>query len=499
MRFRRFFYIVLLCVGASVAGMAVPAVPDRTARKFEDPAPPKLAELAAVAAPPARMHPRVRFHQKPKPLSPDAVTHDWTVFLGPCHNGVSTETHLLHEWPAGGPPLLWEMTKGTGYTSPAVQKDRLVYFHRMGDEAIIECLHPETGDAYWDFRYPTHFEDRFGYNNGPRASPVIDGDRVYVYGAEGRLFCLELQTGRVLWRRDLAADFNVPQDFFGTSTTPLVHGDLLIINLGAPGGPCVAAFHKQTGVLAWGAGERWGPSYASPVPATIHGRPSLLVFAGGESRPPSGGLLCLDPATGSIDFEFPWRSRLVESVNASSPVVIGDQVFISANYKTGSALVSVQEDFTAKAAWTNPDLGTHWNTAVAQDGYVYGFDGHFEDDASLLCLDLKTGKTMWRAAPQWEETVTISGQKRLVETGICRGALLRVDGKFLCLGEFGHLLWLDLTPGGYKELQRAWLFAARETWALPVLSRGLLYISQNTRGVIDRGPPRLMCYDLRGE
>src|SRR5207247_1627683 len=217
---------VALCGVAGERGSAQPG----PTRVFEDPAPPAVQPLEWAEPPAAHPHPRVQRHAAPKPLAPGAVTHDWTSFLGPSHNGVSTETHLLHEWPDGGPTLLWEMTKGTGYTSPAIQGDRLVYSHRVGDEAIIECLHPETGDAYWDFKYPTHFEDRFGYNNGPRASPVIDGDRVYVYGAEGKLFCLELRTGRAVWRRDLAEEFRVPQDFFGTSTTPLVLGDRLVIN-----------------------------------------------------------------------------------------------------------------------------------------------------------------------------------------------------------------------------------------------------------------------------
>jgi outer membrane protein assembly factor BamB len=500
--------LVVVAVVGCGAATADPQAPAATtivqpakpaAAKFTDPAPPKVHTLDAVAAPEPRPHPRVRFHAKPKSLAADAVTHDWRSFLGPNHNGVSIETNLLADWPAEGPPIVWELTKGTSYTSPAIQGERLVYVHRMDDEGIIECLHPETGEFYWEYRYPTQFEDRFGYNNGPRASPVIDGDRVFVYTAEGKLFCLKLETGQVYWQRDLAVEFRVPQDFFGTSTSPLVEGNLLIINVGAPGGPCVTAFDTTTGRIVWGAGERWGPSYASPVPAVVHGKRRVFVFAGGDSRPPTGGLMSIDPATGAVDFEFPWRSRVYESVNASSPVVVGNQVFVSANYFTGSALVDVKADFTHQELWTNKDLGTHWNTAIYKDGYFYGFDGHFEDDAALLCIDARTGKTVWREAPVWDETIKISGQERRVQVGICRGTLLRVDGRFLCLGEFGHLLWLDLTPDGYKELARAWLFAGRETWAPPVLSRGLVYISQNTRGMLDRGPPRLVCYDLRGE
>ncbi|MBC8166136.1 MAG: PQQ-like beta-propeller repeat protein, partial [Bryobacteraceae bacterium] len=338
-----------------------------------------LVCLALAAEP----NPDVRFYVKPKPLAKGAVTQDWPSFLGPTHNGVSGETRLLQKWPAGGPTLVWEMKKGTGYSSPAIAGDRLVYIHRVGDRERVDCLHPETGAKYWEFSYPTQFEDRYGYNNGPRASPVIDGDRVYTYGAEGKLHCLNLKTGEVIWKRDIAKEYKVPQDFFGTANTPLIEGDLLIINVGAPGGPTVVGFSKTTGKMVWGAGNEWGPSYASPVPATVNGKRRVYVLAGGESKPPQGGLLSIDPANGAVDFKFPWRSRSYESVNAASPVAIGNQVFISASYRTGGALLNVFPDGKQTTAWTSNDIGTHWNTAVQKDGYLYAFDGRNEPDASL--------------------------------------------------------------------------------------------------------------------
>ena len=482
-------------IGPAVLGIAWVAV---AVESFRDPAPPVVQDLQTIQSPAVKPNPDVRFHSKPKPLPPGAVTHEWTSFLGPSHNGISTETKLLQDFPSGGPKLVWEMRKGTGYSSPAISGERLVYFHRTGDREKVECLNSETGAKYWEFTYPTQFEDRYGYNNGPRASPVIDGDRVYTYGAEGKLHSLKLQTGQIFWKRDLAAEFKVPQDFFGTATTPLIEGDLLIVNVGAPGGPTVAAFHKLTGKMVWGAGREWGPSYASPVPATIHGRRRIFVFAGGESRPPTGGLLSIDPKNGTVDFEFPWRSRSYESVNASSPVVVNNQVFISASYKAGGALLNLSADGKFQVGWTSQEIGTHWNNAIHKDGHLYAFDGRNEPDASLVCIELKTGKVIWRVSPEWEETLSFNGKETKRMLGAYRGSLLEADGRFLLLGELGHLLWVDLSPKGYKELSRTWLFAARETWSLPVLSRGLLYISQHSRDMIRGTPPRLLCYDLRG-
>ncbi|MCC6392208.1 MAG: PQQ-like beta-propeller repeat protein [Bryobacterales bacterium] len=468
------------------------------ADEFHDPAPPKAEKLTPIDTPPAKANPTVRFHAKPKPLAPGAVTHDWTSFLGPTHNAISTETKLLHEWEKSGPPLVWEMRTGSGYSSPAIAGERLVFFHRQENREKVECLRAESGEKYWEFRYPTQFEDRYGYNNGPRASPVIDGERVYTYGAEGKLHCFRLETGQLYWKRDLAVEFKVPQDFFGTATTPLIEGGLLIINVGAPGGPMVAAFDKISGRMVWGAGKEWGPSYASPVPAVVHGKRRVFVFAGGESRPPAGGLIMLDPKNGAIDFTFPWRSKSYESVNAASPVATGNQVFISASYKTGGALLNVLPDGKSSVAWTSNEIGTHFNTAVYRDGYLYAFDGRNEPDASLVCVEWKTGKVMWRVNPEWEQTLTFNGESRKQTLGTFRGTLLWADGHFLCLGELGYLLWLDLTPKGYRQHARAWLFAARETWSLPVLSHGLLYISQHSRDMLNQTPPRLLCYDLRG-
>ena len=437
---------------------------------------------------------QTRAFQKPKPLPSGASTHDWTTFLGPSHNAVSTETRLSRTLP---PPLVWEFVKGTSYASPAIAGNRLLFLHRLGDEEIVLCLHPETGASQWEFRYGTVFEDRYGYNNGPRASPVIDGERVYTMGAEGKLHCFELGSGKVLWKRDLRAEYKVPQDFFGTAGTPLVEGTLLIVNVGAPGGPCVVGLDKATGREVWRAGKEWGPSYASPMPAVMHGQRRVFVFAGGESSPPAGGLMSIDPANGRVDFSFPWRSRTVESVNASCPVVFDNKVFISASYRTGSALLEVRPDFTHRVVWTTQEFALHWNTAIYRDGFLYGFDGRNEPDASLACISAANGRVVWRETPEWTETLDGRGAGRKQILGTYRGSLLAVDGQFLCLGELGHLLWMDLTPKGYKEVSRTWLFAGRESWALPVLSRGLLYVAQNTRDILRDTSPRLRCYDLR--
>ena len=302
----------------------------------------------------------------------------------------------------------------------------------------------------------------------------------------------------------------MPQDFFGTASTPLVEGNLLIINVGAPGGPCVVGLDKATGREVWRAGKEWGPSYASPVPAVVHGKRRIFVFAGGESTPPTGGLLSIDPANGRVDFSFPWRSRSYESVNASCPVVFDNKVFISASYRTGGALLEI--DPTSRIAW----CGRRRSSGCTSTRRFIATDFSTASTAATSpthrwpASTRRAGKVVWRTTPEWTETFTAGGAKRQQLLGTYRGSLLAVDGQFLCLGEMGHLVWMDLTPKGYKEISHAWLFAARESWALPVLSRGLLYVVQNTRDVVNgagrgccattygrKGNCELECWDLR--
>ena len=436
-------------------------------------------------------------HTDANPLSKDAATNDWPCLLGPTHKEVCSETDLLKHFPASGPPLVWEIAKGEGYGCPAIAGDRLVLFHRVKDEEVLDCLNAETGARFWRFAYPTQYSDDYGYCNGPRSSPAIGGDAVYAIGAEGKLHCLDLNSGRLRWQHDLTAEYHLKKGFFGFGSSPLVDAERIIVNVGAEHGPCVVAFDGHSGNVLWKAGDQWGSSYATPVSATIHGKPRVLVFAGGKSNPPSGGLLCIDPANGQIDFSFPWRGTRRESVNASSPVAINNQVFIGECYGSGGILLNIDDAFKPSTVWTNPNFGTHFMSAVERDGYLYGVDGHGPEDAFLVCVELKSGKELWRKQPEWNETLQTPDGARTIGTGTYRCWLMPADGHYLVLGEFGHLLWMDLSPTGYTELSRAWLFAAEETWTPPAISRGLLYVCQNSKDLIHNTGPRLLCYDLR--
>jgi outer membrane protein assembly factor BamB len=414
---------------------------------------------------------------------------DWPRFLGPFGTGVSPETGIIKPWPKQGLRVVWQRSLGSGYGAPTISQGRLFQFDRLGDNARLRCLKSSTGEPLWRFEYPSDYDDYFGYDNGPRCCPVVDGDRVYIYGAEGMLHCLRTEDGKLLWKVDTRAKYRVRQNFFGIGSTPVIEGDLLIVQVGGSpansenvnfgelkgDGSGVIAFDKKTGDVKWQATDELA-SYASPVLTTIGERRWCFVFA-------RGGLLGLDPANGKVDFHYPWRSKSLESVNASNPVVVGDKVFITECYGPGSALLKVKPGHS-EVVWNDAEKGRnkalqcHWNTPIHRDGYIYGSSGRHTNEAQLRCVELATGKVMWS------------------ERGLDRSSLTLIDGHFLCLGEYGELLLLKVNSEKFEEVSRMTVRDPEQTdrslleypcWAAPVVSHGLLYV---------RGKGRLVCLEL---
>lgn len=464
---------------------------------------------AAALAADAEDWAALTFHAAPGPLAEDAVTEEWPRFLGPHDDATSRETGLNLDWPETGPPLVWEMQKGYGYTSPTIADGRLYYFHRPGENETVECLEPETGKRLWSFSYPVNYTDRYGFSSGPRASPVIDGNYVYTFGVTAVMHCLEVATGKVVWKRDLLTDYDVPQYFFGSGSSPIIWNDYILQNIGGRDesdgeGVCVIALDKLTGKEAWRVEDVWGASYSSPIIATLRGKECLLVLAGGESRPAIGGLLCINPRTGEVYSRFPWRADKFESVNASTPLAIDDtRVFISETYKIGGVMLEFDKKLQPTPLWKSRDCGMHWMTPVVKDEHLYGFAGRNEPDAFLGCFELRTGKEVWRDELRWSREFVLQGSSKrrggnTVRTwSFFRGSLLQVQDSFIGLGELGTLARFDLSPSGPGMSQKADLFAARETWSLPVLHRGLLYIGQHSNDMTTGKKARLLCYDLR--
>lgn len=432
-------------------------------------------------------------------VSASAVLADWPQFLGTNRDGKSQETNLRQD--LGKARILWEHHRGESYSAPSISGRFLIHHDRHQSVERIECLDLANGKTIWSDEYSTTYRDRFNYLNGPRASPAIDGERVYTLGVQGILSCHNLHDGTLLWRRDLMKDFRLDTEYFGFTPSPLIEGDSVIINLGMK--KCVASFDKRTGTTNWVSGNQWGRSYASPAAATVHGERVLFVFAGGESNPPAGGLLCIDPHTGKIHDRFPWRSPRTASANASTPVIEGNRVFISSSYDVGGVMLEVQPDFTFREIYRTKAYASHWATPILIEGYLYGFANN-----KLVCMDWQTGERKWRIVPSvgnraFQQTGhSRSGANRYRpppgRTGFGIGSLIYAEGRFLCLGENGLLAWMELTPQGCSILSSRRLFEAGQAWTAPVLSDGRAFICQNLPEA-GGSTPRLICIDLNKE
>ena len=435
-------------------------------------------------------------------LSLQAATdeQDWPRFLGPNANGTSSETGLTDKWSSQGPPKLWSKPVGTGYGAPSVIGTDLVLHHRTGDEEIVECFHAATGKSTWRYAYPSHFIDPYGYNNGPRSSPLLTSNRCFTFGAEGKLLCLD-RGGRLIWQRDTARDWTIPPAFFGVGSTPILEGNLLLVMVGGQPNSGVVALNPESGKTVWESvgqknwegvtmtgwpGEpkaRWNveekqASYSSPVAATIHGRRHVLCLM-------RQGLVSMNPTNGEVNFTFWFRSRLNDSVNAMSPVVVNDMILISAAYyKVGSVLLQVRPDGkSVEQVWRSTVLETHWSTPIYRQGNLYAFSGRNEPDARLRCVEFKTGKLMWDRDESWPPHST--PQPHVYG----RGSAIMADGKLIALGEGGILGMFNLNPKEPEEICHAQIPELHyPCWAGPVLAHKKLYV---------RSEDRLVCFDLQ--
>jgi outer membrane protein assembly factor BamB len=357
-----------------------------------------------------------------------ADAEDWPQFLGPKRDGASSEAGLATTWTKSGPRLIWESEVGDGWSGPVIAGGRLVLFHRQGDEEIVACLDAATGKEQWKFAYATGYVDDFGKDRGPRATPLIAGNHVYTLGAEGKMHCLELATGKKVWNRDLNDDYRAAKGFFGVATSPVLEKNAILVNIGGRDAGIVA-LNKDTGKEVWKA-TKDGASYSSPEVATIDGARHALFLT-------RAGIVSLDPANGNVHFSKPWRSRNNASVNAASPVVVGKEVFFSASYDTGAILLTAKKD-SFDEIWSNDEsLSCHYGTPIYHDGHLYGFHGRQEQGASLRCIEWKTGKVIWS------------------KDKFGCGAMIRAADLLVILNENGDLVLMEATAKEYKELARA--------------------------------------------
>jgi outer membrane protein assembly factor BamB len=395
---------------------------------------------------------------------------DWPQFLGPRRDGVSAATGLNLDWKAKPPPTIWKKPIGAGFSSVAVVGDRLVTQTQRDDRQWVVCLSTKDGSELWSFDAAAPYIDRQHQGAGPRSTPTIVGDRVYCLFPRGELVCLTLDKGEKVWTTNIfqasgAKDHFSDVFYWGVSMSPLVEGDVVIVQPGGDKDNSVVAFSKDNGKLAWGVGTD-AAGYGSPIVVDI-GKKRQVICPTGQS------VLGVDPVKG----ELLWRHGFGNVFNATcaTPVWSGDALFVSAAYGAGCAAVEVQPDgekWAVRERWANPNLQAHMATPVVRDGCVYGCNGDL-GALSLRCLDLKTGEVRWKER----------------QPGRC--SFVAAEGCLFSWGERGTLRLIELNPDKYVlKSEAADLLSGSKAWAMPALAHQRLYLRDETT---------LLCLDLGKE
>lgn len=386
---------------------------------------------------------------------------DWPQWRGPNRTGISKETGLLKEWPAGGPPVVWSLSDvGEGYGTVAIKGNQIFVQGSKNNESIIHCLNRADGKAVWTTPLGSRLEHSRGH--GPRGTPTVDGERVYALTETGDLACLKTAGGRILWQRNILEDFKGKNTRWHLSESPLVDGNMLVVT---PGGEqaSLVALDKMSGETIWTTKElsdRAG--YGSCVVADVGGIRTIMTFthnAGVGVRATDGKLM--------------WRYEPVANgtANVATPIFHDNKVFYSSNYGTGCALLELRPTrrglVRAEEVYFNRYLMNHHGGVLLLNGYLYGYH-----NAILTCMEFETGKVMWK------------------DRAVGKGSLVYADGHLYLLSEDNVVGLAEASPEGYQEKSR---FEIEDqglpSWAHPVVCGGKLYI---------RNQATLTCYNIKG-
>ena len=398
---------------------------------------------------------------------------DWPQWRGPSRDGVWNETGILEAIPASGLPVRWRVRIGFGYSGPVVAQGRVFVTDRKLSPEVerVLCFEEATGRPLWTRSYSCDYKN-MEYGNGPRASPTVHEGKVYTLGTKGDLVCLDAASGAVVWQKDLVKEHNARVPQYGASVAPLVEGDLLIVSPGSHP-DAVVAFDRNTGIERWQALED-RPAYSAPIAITAGGCRHVIVWT-------ADTVSALEPATGKVLWQVPYKATFDPAQAVASPVVHKDQLLCLAAWNRGSLMLKLDADKpSASVLWkTRTRPTTTMSTPLFQD------DGHFyatEGNGSLCCLDAATGDEVWATR---EPTSKNFGHAHLTPNG----------NRVFLFNQTGHLVLARLTPQGYQELGRCLLveptagFRAGNpvTWAHPA------YANQH---VFARNDRELVCVSL---
>jgi len=420
---------------------------------------------------------------------------DWPQWLGPKRDGIWKEEGIIEKFPQGGPKVLWRAKIGSGYAGPAVSNGRVFLMDRVlsagakaggrpGKRGVIpgkervSCLNESDGKLIWQHEYDSEYT--VSYPAGPRATPTVDGDRVYTLGAEGNLFCLSAKDGSVQWQKDFKKEYGVKTPVWGFAAAPLVYRDMVIC-LVRGDGSTVIAYNKKTGMEVWRALSAKEPGYCPPTLIEHGGKEQLVIW-----HPEA--MNSLDPTTGKIFWSIPWKLR--SGLSIPTPRLHGDYLFFTAFYN-GSTMLKLKSNQSApEVIWQTEKESekrtTHLNSIISTPylvgNHIYGVCSYGE----FRCLEQETGKRVWESfepgrKARWSNVFLTPNKDR-----------------WFLFNESGDLIIAKLSPEGYEEIDRAHIIEANGSdlrqrsivWTHPAYANGNCYV---------RNDSEIICISLKKE
>jgi outer membrane protein assembly factor BamB len=391
-----------------------------------------------------------------------AAAADWPQFRGILRDGRSAETGLLRSWPAGGPREAWRRSLGQGYSGIAVAGGKLfTMYAEGGDEGqeYVTALDPATGQELWKSPVGKRIDTQFG--NGPRATPTIDGDSVYVLGGGGTLMALAAKDGAMRWKLELTETFGSKVPTWGFSVSPVVEQGTVILEAGGSPGKSYAGIDAKDGKILWTSGDGpEEPGYMSALPVELAGTRQFVHVVGDSLRSVDGA--------GKLIWSHPWPRG---ETHATPVFVPPDRILVAGVDGVGAMMLRIakgQEGAVVEEVWKSPTFRTHFNAAVLEGEHLYGFD-----NTTLKCISAADGSVAW------------------ARRGLGKGSLIGADGLLIVLADDGRLLLIEASPAELRETGSVQALAPEggRTWTPPALSGGRVFL---------RNHAEIVAYDVKG-
>lgn len=390
--------------------------------------------------------------------APAPAAAEWFQWRGPNRDGISTETGLLKDWPRGGPPQVWRTAGvGNGYSSFSTSGGRLYTLGARGGNEYVTALDRATGKKVWEYLNGRRFENDRG--DGPRSTPTVEDDRLYVLGGSGDLTCLENATGKKIWSINIIQKFGGRNPYWGYSESPLIVGDRILVNAGGSRASIVA-IAKADGATLWQQHSDEA-GYSSPMLLRTGSLQQVVFFTGERT-------LAVDARDGRLLWSY--NKAANGTANIATPIIRGTRVFVSSDYGTGAALLEVRAAgniASASEVYFTREMRNHHASSVLVGDHLYGFSSSI-----LTALRFDSGEMAWR------------------DRSVGKGSLIFADGRLILYSEEGVVGLAEANPAGYREHGRFTLAqqSGAPTWSHPIVAGGLLII---------RDQDNVYAYDLR--